>query len=161
MVTLAAPTGLISGDVEIAQITLSGDETITSVPSGWSLVRQDTTGVTFNDLRQALYSHVASASEPTVYSWGASGPSTWHAAGGLTAWTGVDPASPVVTSTGTTSNYVPERRGSRQPRLVLAAQRHLRPTARDDMPAWRQRDHLRRRQLFAAEPDSWTKLDDV
>jgi RHS repeat-associated protein len=97
-VTLAAPTGLVLGDVEIAQISHAANATITSVPSGWTQIRADATGTTWNDLRQTLYSHVAGAGEPFRYTWGLS--QATAANGALSAWTGADPASPVETSSG-------------------------------------------------------------
>jgi RHS repeat-associated protein len=97
-ITLATPTGLAAGDVEIAQISVAASATVASVPTGWTQVRQDTTGSTVNDLRQTIYSHVAGASEPLRYSWGLS--QATYANGALTVWTGVDTTSPVETSAG-------------------------------------------------------------
>ena len=85
-VTLAAPAGVVAGDVEIAQLSIPGSVSVSSVPLGWSLVRSDTTGATFNDLGQNVYSHVAATGEPLRYTWGLSQATV--ASAGLSAWTG-------------------------------------------------------------------------
>ncbi len=97
-VTLATPAGTVAGDVEIAQISIASNAAVSSVPAGWTTVRSDMTGSTVNDLRQAIYYHVAGAAEPVVNSWGLS--QATYANGGLSAWTGVDPNSPVESSAG-------------------------------------------------------------
>ena len=60
--TIAAPAAAIAGDVEVMAIAARGTPTITP-PAGWSQVRLDANGTT---MRQAVFTHVAGASEPAV-----------------------------------------------------------------------------------------------
>jgi hypothetical protein len=99
-VTLATPAGLHVGDVEIAQISAAAAVTVTSVPAGWNLVREDATGSDWNNLRQDIYYHVAGSAEPAVNAWGLS--QAVEANGGLTAWSGVNSGAPIETSSGNT-----------------------------------------------------------
>ena len=101
-VALATPAALPVGAVEIAQISLTADATIAAAPTGWTRIREDATGWTASGLRQALYYHVATGSEPPVNTWTLSDPV--QAGGGLTAWTGVDITAPVETSAGRTAS---------------------------------------------------------
>src|SRR5207248_43923 len=84
VVTLATPNDLFVGDLEVAQISTAASAGISSVPAGWSLIREDLTGSTGNDLRQTLYYHVAQASEPVINSWGLT--QAVSANGALSAW---------------------------------------------------------------------------
>ncbi len=102
-VALAKPAGLANGDVEIAQVVTAGHINVTTVPTGWTLIRTDSSGTTSSDVATRVYQHVVSSagSEPAVYNWAIS--TSARAAGGLTAWTGVDPVNPIKSSGGSNS----------------------------------------------------------
>jgi hypothetical protein len=86
---LPRPAGVVAGDAMLAAVGARGNPVITP-PTGWTLVRLDNSGGT---IRQALYVHLAGASEPASYTWTLSVAAS--AAGGIVAYAGVDPASPV------------------------------------------------------------------
>lgn len=80
---IAKPTGIASGQLEIATISAQGSSTI-SPPSGWTQVITTQVGAA---LHQASFRHVAGSSEGTsTWTFGASS----KAAGGITAYSGVD-----------------------------------------------------------------------
>lgn len=88
---LNKPTGTVEGDVMLAHIILnSGNPTITP-PTGWTLIRK--TNTENSNLGSAIYYRVATASEPTSYSWRFSSSAT--ATGGIATYTGVDNANPI------------------------------------------------------------------
>ena len=91
---LPKPAGVVSGDVLLAAVASRGKASI-SAPSGWSLVRMETSG---SVLRQAIYVHVAGASEPTSYTFNFQSPQS--AVGGILAYAGVDPSSPIDVTAG-------------------------------------------------------------
>jgi streptogramin lyase len=93
---LPVPNGVASGDVFIAAVDVIQAPNITA-PSGWILVRTDTIP-NGNQLRQAIYYHLASSPEPSSYTWNFSAPH--GATGGIITYRGVDPTSPVATSGG-------------------------------------------------------------
>ena len=86
---IPAPAGVASADVLLAAVSVRGGPTITP-PGGWTLVRQDINGST---MRQALFVHVAGASEPSSYTFTLS--NAQSAAGGIVAYSGVDTADPI------------------------------------------------------------------
>ncbi|HET7168477.1 MAG TPA: Ig-like domain-containing protein, partial [Candidatus Limnocylindrales bacterium] len=86
---IPAPAGAVSGDVLVAAVSVRGGPTITP-PAGWTLVRQD---INASTMRQALFVHVAGGSEPSSYTFTLS--NAQSAAGGIVAYSGVDPANPV------------------------------------------------------------------
>jgi hypothetical protein len=88
-VIIPAPAGIVAGDAMVAAIAARGGPTITP-PVGWTLVRQDINGST---MRQAVFVRIAGASEPTSYSFTLS--NAQSAAGGIVAYSGVDPTSPI------------------------------------------------------------------
>jgi hypothetical protein len=99
---IAKPTGVASGQVEIATISLQGTATITP-PSGWTQIRSSQVG---SSLTQASYWHIAGASEGTT-TWSFSASSI--AAGGIIAYSGVDTVSIVdaaASNTGTSGTAV-------------------------------------------------------
>jgi len=87
---IAKPSGLASGNVEVATIAATSTATITA-PSGWTVI-QNTTSAS-STLRQISYYHVAGASEPSSYTWSYSPSRT--AVGGISAYSGVDTTIPV------------------------------------------------------------------
>lgn len=90
------PSPLTAGDVMVASVNVKTAPTITA-PSGWTLVRIDKNGTAEE---QAVYTHVAQASEPASYTWTFA--SAKAAAGGIAAFSGVDTTNPVDTSSGRT-----------------------------------------------------------
>lgn len=86
---LPKPAGVVSGDVLLAAVAARGKASITA-PGGWSLVRMETSG---SVLRQAIYVHLAGASEPASYTFNFQSPQS--AVGGILAYAGVDPSSPI------------------------------------------------------------------
>ena len=93
--TISRPTGAAAGDVLVAGITWFGDHATYSptAPSGWTVIRANGD----NTIGQFTYYRVVTASEPTSYTWTGRADS---AAGGVTAYTGVDTIAPVNTSAG-------------------------------------------------------------
>lgn len=81
--SLGAPASVVSGNVEIATISLQGNGTVTP-PSGWTQIISTSVGAS---LAQASFWHVAGASEGTT-TWTLS--SSTKAAGGIIAYGGVD-----------------------------------------------------------------------
>ena len=88
-IVFAKPTGVASGDVLLAVISVRGNPTILP-PSGWTEVRLDING---NTIRQGVYVHVAGGSEPASYTFDFS--KAHSAAGGIVAFSGVDGSNPV------------------------------------------------------------------
>jgi hypothetical protein len=64
-ISIAKPAGTTTDDVLVAMITVRGAPII-SAPSGWTLIRSDTSGTV---IHQALYRKVAGGSEPASYSF--------------------------------------------------------------------------------------------
>jgi hypothetical protein len=91
---IAHPSAVVAGDVEVASILVLGTAVVTP-PPGWSPVRTDTNGSVW---KQIVYVHVAGSAEPASYIWRLS--VTSKAAGALAGYGGVDPANPIVASSG-------------------------------------------------------------
>lgn len=94
-VTITKPAGVTTNDVLLAMVTVRSLPTITA-PSGWTLVRSDVSGTA---LLQSVYVKVAGASEPASYTWTFDVPVS-AAAGGISAYSGVDTTTPVNVSGG-------------------------------------------------------------
>jgi hypothetical protein len=92
---ITKPTGVASGQVEIATISLQGTATVTP-PGGWTQIRSTTVGTS---LSQVSFWHVAGGSEGTT-TWSFSASSI--AAGGIDAYSGVDTTSIVDAAAATT-----------------------------------------------------------
>ncbi len=105
--TIGKPTGVLAGDILIATVTVLGVPTITA-PTDWTMIQTTTNG---SALKQSTYFHVVTGSEGAAFSWTFA---TSSAAGGITAYSGVDvtaPPRPVDASggqptTGSTTNVV-------------------------------------------------------
>ena len=97
--TIPAPPGAVAGDVALASIDVR-DATGITPPSGWTLVRSD--DGERKGLRQAIYRHVVSASDPASFSWSFN--SSVGAAGAILAYSGVDTANPIDATSGTRGN---------------------------------------------------------
>jgi hypothetical protein len=78
----------------VAGISVRGQPAITP-PSGWALVRQDVNGTT---QKQAVYSKVATPSEPGSYTWTFA--ASRAASGGILDYIGVNTANPIDASGG-------------------------------------------------------------
>jgi RHS repeat-associated protein len=97
-VTVNKPTGVASGDVVIAGIAArGGSDVVINPPTGWTLMRTDNNS---NSLQLSSYWHLAGSSEPASYTWNltdaTSGAAASKAAAGtVTAYTGVNTATPV------------------------------------------------------------------
>ena len=85
LLTLSKPGGVVAGDVLLAQVSFLGGADITAAaPAGWALVRREQSG---SALGQAVYSKVATATEPASYAWSFSG--AIKAAGGIARYSNV------------------------------------------------------------------------
>jgi hypothetical protein len=91
--TIARPSGVVAGDVLIAQVANRGMGTVATAPPGWTVVRTDLSGASGASVRSTVYWRVATGSEPASYTWTLS--ESAHIAGGIAAYTGVSTASPV------------------------------------------------------------------
>jgi len=96
--TIPGPPGLAADDVLVAVVSARGNPVITP-PAGWTLARLDVSGFV---MRQGIYVRVARANPPASYTWTLS--SVQSAAGGISAYSGVDTASPIMTSGGQISS---------------------------------------------------------
>jgi len=94
--TINQPSGVTSGEVLVATVTVSGTAAITP-PSGWTVISDTTTST----MRQTSYFHVTGNSEPT--SWAFALGSIRAAAGGIIAYSGVNTNVPVDASAACTS----------------------------------------------------------
>ena len=96
-ITIARPTGTAKGDVLIAVIAVRPNTVTITAPTGFALVnRQNNT--TGNPSSVAVYSKVATVSEPVTYTFTFS--ANTGNAGGIMAFSGVDNASPINVSGG-------------------------------------------------------------
>jgi fibronectin type 3 domain-containing protein len=93
-ITLSPPAGTQPGDVLVATIDGQGSAAPSS-PSGWTLVRADSSGPT---LTQALYVHTATSGEPASYTW--TFPGTRTGSGVIAAYVGADASAPIDTTSG-------------------------------------------------------------
>lgn len=93
--TLTTPTNKVAGDVMIAQVVVHGASTTITAPSGWSLIRKDTTSTS---LISALYKHVASGVDSSTYTWKFS--TTQYASGGIGDFSNVNTTGPIDVSSG-------------------------------------------------------------
>ena len=96
--TITKPTGVVAGDVMLAQIDVRGGSLVTfsTVPTGWALVTNGRINST-TILAQAVYYKVAGGAEPASYTWGFT---NGRAGGGIAAFRGVDNAAPINASSG-------------------------------------------------------------
>jgi chitodextrinase len=101
-ITVGKPAGTIAGDVLVATVTARVGAAVTiTAPSGWTFVRRETCVLPATQMTQALYVHTASASEPASSSWAFS--KALYGSAGIVAYRGVDGASPVAASSGSTA----------------------------------------------------------
>ena len=93
--TINAPAGVLANDVMVAHLVVRGSTTVITPPAGWTLIRRDNTG---SSIGVALYDKIATAAEPTSYTWTFN--SAQQASGGIVAYSGVNTATPVDASSG-------------------------------------------------------------
>lgn len=94
--TLSKPTGLVAGDVMIAQFAVRSESPSITPPSGWTFIRTDTSN--FNG-QSTLYWRIATSGEPSSYTWSSNvGDRT---AGGILAYSGAS-SSPIGAHLGST-----------------------------------------------------------
>ncbi len=88
--TIANPTGTLSGDVMVAHVIVRTASNTITAPNGWSLIRRQDSS---SSISTATYRKVAGSSEPTSYTWtfGTAG----EASGGIASYTGVNTTTPV------------------------------------------------------------------
>lgn len=96
---VAKPTGTADGDLLVATLAYDGTITITAVPSGWTLVRTDTSGT----FKLSTYYKVAS-SEPASWTWTLSNVLTAPWLAFACGWSGTQTVSPFVTSSTNTGS---------------------------------------------------------
>ncbi len=95
MLTLKRPNRTRLNDVLVAQVVVRGATTVITAPSGWTLVRSDSDG---SLIVAALYVKTAGATEPGNYRWNFN--TAQEASGGIVAYSGVNPTSPVDATSG-------------------------------------------------------------
>ena len=100
-ISITKPASANTGDFLIAALAYNGGTgtSFTSVPSGWTLIRNTTGGT---NVGIATYWHVVGASDPGPYAWTISGSATERLSGGILRYTGVDPTTPIDASNGNT-----------------------------------------------------------
>jgi PKD repeat protein len=98
-VTLTRPSGLLDGDVLVANIDADANPTMSAVPAGWTAVTGALTDTTY--ARVFSYYHVVAgaAAEPSSYVFRLSAAERWG--GGITAFHGVDGTTPFDTGAAT------------------------------------------------------------
>jgi len=115
---IAKPTGVLEGDVMIATVAAKETGTVTA-PSGWTAILNLTQGTA---LRQVTYFKVATATEPSSYSWSLG--TSRAASGGIADYSGVNSTVPIdasASATGTSgSAAIPSATTSAPNDLVLA-----------------------------------------
>ena len=87
--TISKPTGVIAGDVLLANIAVYGDNTTAPTSPGWKLLAGADLGSVGALRYGAVLYKVASSSENATYTF-TLGPSTTNAVGTIVAFTGVD-----------------------------------------------------------------------
>jgi RHS repeat-associated protein len=86
---LSTPSGATAGDLLVAQMATTGSGALTP-PSGWTSAAGVANGTA---VRSDTYWHLVAAGDPTSWAFGLG--TVRSAAGGITAYTGADPASPI------------------------------------------------------------------
>lgn len=66
--TVTKPAGVVDGDVMVAFVVISADQTITAAPAGWTLLDSKNTGTATGDCRHACY-YKAASGEGASYQW--------------------------------------------------------------------------------------------
>jgi hypothetical protein len=98
--TIAKPTGVVSGDVIIANLVQVNSLTPPTAPTGWTLIDHRSLAGTTNRYASIFYK-VAGASEGTSYTFTVPTGSSVTATGGIVAFSGVNPTTPFDVTPGT------------------------------------------------------------
>ncbi len=99
--TVPVPGATLSGDLLVATIAVRPSTSTITAPAGWTLrIRTNQSSGVAN--AQAIYYRVATGSEPASYSWTFS--TSTGSAGGMVAFSGVDPVTPIDVSAGTANS---------------------------------------------------------
>lgn len=103
-VTLDRPAGTVVGDVLVATISADLNPSVTQVPTGWTAMVNGLSVNSSGSSGARLYSYykVVTSSEPASYTWSLSAARKWG--GGVTAYRGVDTATPLDSSVVTAVN---------------------------------------------------------
>ncbi|HYW24387.1 MAG TPA: Ig-like domain-containing protein, partial [Terriglobales bacterium] len=97
--TVAAPAGVAAGDVLVASMELDGSTVTVTPPAGWTRALNTTAASgTPSVFHAQVWYRVATASEPTSYTWNVSG-SSWTDIG-VVDYVNVDPTSPLDAAAG-------------------------------------------------------------
>ena len=92
---IARPIGVTTGELMLAHIvTPNASDIPVTAPDGWTLLRSDSA----SDVESAIYYRIAGDLEPGTYAWHFDRPVT--ATGGIVAYAGIDPADPILASSG-------------------------------------------------------------
>lgn len=95
--TVNKPSGVADGDLLVATIIIYNNNTINSVPSGWTLLESNTD---LSSFRMYTYYKIAS-SEPSTWDWGFNAGSDW-----VYMCARFDGMSPTSTITASNNNYI-------------------------------------------------------
>ena len=88
----SSPSAIVAGDVMVAVVTVRGGTgTTITPPSGWNLINSNDSGTS---IKSSTYYKVATASEGASYTWSLS--ASLKASGVISAYSGVDTASPIM-----------------------------------------------------------------
>lgn len=87
---ISRPAGAVNGTIMVAQITVRAVATTITPPSGWTLIRRDNSS---SSIGAAIYYRIATASEPTSYTWKFN--TSQKASGGVAAYSGVNVTNPI------------------------------------------------------------------
>ncbi len=112
---IATPKGVEPGDLLLAQIVAVDPEATITPPPGWSLLRTDRDPS--SEALQAVYFRIATADQPGTHAWADNVSSL--TAGGIAAYTGVDPANPIAGHRG--SEQAPDTDPITVPGITAAA----------------------------------------
>jgi len=92
--SVTTPSGVVAGDVMIANIASSTTGAAVTAPAGWTLIRSAASTNGGNGIRHASYYRVVtSAAEPASYVWNVG--AVRSNSGSITAWRGVDTTTPI------------------------------------------------------------------
>jgi hypothetical protein len=96
LLTINVPASVVSGDLLLANIDVNGGTPANvTPPTGWTqILRTDND----TDISMISYWKIASASEPTNYTWTIN--SQTRAEGGITQYSGINPTNPIEISAG-------------------------------------------------------------
>lgn len=100
--TLTLPAGVLANDQILLTVTLPGNQSVKSTPSGYTLVGTYSSGTSSSNVKLALYRRTAQASDSSVT---INFSKTFAKAASLVVYRGVNPVTPIDTSSsGTTTS---------------------------------------------------------